>query len=135
MAGIIVNTLSEMEVFYMRETLRDWKRDWIDQVGETHGLEVLIKDSRLDDFAPYIYEGSFIDIPEELLDIKVIDYGQIVESSKPERNGAYSLTIRGKSMEEKNIEKLYKLLERAEKEKDSEMVSVLRWVIFNLENK
>lgn len=119
----------------MRETLRDWKRDWIDQVGETHGLEVLIKDSRLDDFAPYIYEGSFIDIPEELLDIKVIDYGQIVESSKPERNGAYSLTIRGKSMEEKNIEKLYKLLERAEKEKDSEMVSVLRWVIFNLENK
>lgn len=77
----------------MRETLKDWKRDWIEANGETHELEVVVKDSKLDDLLPYVYEGSFVDIPEELLDKKVVDYGQIIESSKPERNGAYSLTV------------------------------------------
>lgn len=38
-------------------------------------------------------------------------------------------------MEEKYIERLYELLERAEKEKDSEMSAALRWAIFNLENR
>lgn len=77
----------------MRDTLKDWKKDWIEANGETHELEVVIKDSSLDDFAPYVYEGSFADIPEELLDRKVTDCGRILESSIPERNGAYSLTI------------------------------------------
>lgn len=39
------------------------------------------------------------------------------------------------SMEEKYIEELYRLLEKAEKEKDSEAMVALRWVIFNLENR
>lgn len=47
----------------MRETLKDWKRDWIEENGETHELEVVVKDSKLDDLAPYVYEGSFVDIP------------------------------------------------------------------------
>ena len=38
-------------------------------------------------------------------------------------------------MEEKKIEKLYLLLDRAEKEKDIEAVSALRWAIFTLESK
>lgn len=38
-------------------------------------------------------------------------------------------------MEENYIEKLYKLLERAEKEKDSETITPLRWAIFDLENR
>ena len=37
-------------------------------------------------------------------------------------------------MDEKKIEKLYELLERAEKEKDMESAAALRWAIFNLEN-
>ena len=37
-------------------------------------------------------------------------------------------------MKEKNIERLYKLLERAEREKDTETASALRWAIFELEN-
>lgn len=37
-------------------------------------------------------------------------------------------------MDEKKIEKLYQLLERAEKEKDTESAAALRWAIFNLEN-
>ncbi len=37
-------------------------------------------------------------------------------------------------MEDKYIEKLYELLERAEKEKDSNTIAALRWVIFTLEN-
>lgn len=77
----------------MRETLSDWKRDWIEANGETHELEVVIKDSQLDNLESYVYEGSFVDIPEKLLDKKVIDCGQIIGSSKPEKNGAYSLTI------------------------------------------
>ncbi len=36
-------------------------------------------------------------------------------------------------MDEKKIEKLYELLERAEKERDSETAAVLRWAIFQLE--
>lgn len=37
-------------------------------------------------------------------------------------------------MDEKKIDQLYKLLERAEKEQDTEAVSALRWAILNLEN-
>lgn len=37
-------------------------------------------------------------------------------------------------MNEKKIKKLYALLERAEKEKDAEAVSALRWAIFTLES-
>ncbi len=37
-------------------------------------------------------------------------------------------------MEEKKIEKLYELLERAEKERDRETAAALRWAIFQLEN-
>lgn len=36
-------------------------------------------------------------------------------------------------MEEKKIEKLYELLERAEKEHDTETEAALRWAIFQLE--
>lgn len=37
-------------------------------------------------------------------------------------------------MKEKNLERLYKLLERAEREHDTEKVSALRWAIFEPEN-
>lgn len=39
-----------------------------------------------------------------------------------------------KDMDKKKIERLYTLLERAEKEKDTETVVALRWAIFTLEN-
>lgn len=38
-------------------------------------------------------------------------------------------------MDEKRIEQLYKLLERARKEYDAETEAALRWAIFSLENK
>lgn len=37
-------------------------------------------------------------------------------------------------MDENKIEKLYTLLERAEKEKDAEAAAALRWAIFQIEN-
>ena len=37
-------------------------------------------------------------------------------------------------MDKKKIEKLYELLERAEKEEDTKAAAALRWAIFNLEN-
>lgn len=37
-------------------------------------------------------------------------------------------------MDMKKIEKLYKLLERAERENDAEAAAALRWAIFMLEN-
>ena len=76
----------------MRETLKDWKRDWIEANGETDDIEVLISEGD-DAFKPYVYEGSFKDIPKELLDMKVVKCWKILESSIPERIGAYSLTI------------------------------------------
>lgn len=42
---------------------------------------------------------------------------------------------KGEEMEEKKIEILYKLLERAEREKDSEAAAALKWAIFTLEQK
>ena len=36
---------------------------------------------------------------------------------------------------EKNLERLYKLLERAEREKDTETAAAIRWAIFELENR
>ena len=38
-------------------------------------------------------------------------------------------------MKEKNIERLYKLLKRAEREHDTETAAALRWAIFELENR
>ena len=38
-------------------------------------------------------------------------------------------------MEEKKIENLYELLERAERERDAETVAALRWAIFQLESR
>ena len=38
------------------------------------------------------------------------------------------------TMREKHIERLYKLLERAEREHDTDTAAALRWVIFALEN-
>lgn len=37
-------------------------------------------------------------------------------------------------MKEKNLERLYTLLERAEREHDTETAAALRWAIFELEN-
>ncbi len=36
-------------------------------------------------------------------------------------------------IEKKHIERLYKLLEKAEKRKDTETAATLKWAIFNLE--
>jgi hypothetical protein len=77
----------------MRETIGEWKKEWIDTNGRTDELEVLITDSRLDDMTPYIYEGSFVGIPKELEAKKVISNGKICISSVPDRIGAYSLII------------------------------------------
>ena len=41
----------------------------------------------------------------------------------------------GETMDEKRIEQLYRLLERAEKEKDAEAVAALRWAIYTLERR
>ena len=37
-------------------------------------------------------------------------------------------------MKEKNIERLYKILERAERDHDTETAAALRWANFELEN-
>ena len=38
-------------------------------------------------------------------------------------------------MEERKIERLYELLERAEREQDTETAAALRWAIFQLESR
>lgn len=77
----------------MRETVRDWQTDWIEQNGETDDLEVIIEDSGMEELSRYVYKGSFSNIREDLLDRKVIESGKIIESSVPEHIGAYSLMI------------------------------------------
>ena len=77
----------------MRETLKDWKDEWIQAFGVTDGLEVVIADSTLDEMDAYVYEGSFAQIPDRLLSCKVIQCSRIIASSVKERNGALLLTI------------------------------------------
>lgn len=83
----------------MRETISDWKKDWIQNNGLTDELEVIIKDGSLktssysSDEGPSIFEGSFAEIPDHLLNKKVIESGKIVASSLPEREGCYTLII------------------------------------------
>ncbi len=77
----------------MRKSIRDWKNFWMKTNGETDGLEVVIEDSKRDNFASCVYKGSFKDIPEDLLDNKVIECCIIIQSSVPERIGAYALVI------------------------------------------
>lgn len=78
----------------MRETIKDWQEEWIETNGKTNELEVLIENISLGEYSPCIYEGSFVDIPAELYEKKVIEWGQVIDSSEPERIGAYTLTIR-----------------------------------------
>ena len=114
----------------MRKILADWKNDWLKANGQTHDFEVIIYE---EDQEASIYEGCFLDIPFDLLDSQVLKARQILASSCPERDGAYSLVIQKSvsSDTDKKIEKLYDLLE---KEKDMEVAAALRWAIFQLEN-
>lgn len=77
----------------MRETIKEWKEEWIATYGETSDTEVLISDSNLDDSASYIYEGCFAKIPVELEEKEVIKWAKVCASTVPARIGAYSLTI------------------------------------------
>lgn len=72
------------------ETIRDWKDEWIKTNGKTDDLEVLIRYNNEDED---IYEGSFVDIPKDLEEKKVINYSKILTSTVPERIGAYILKI------------------------------------------
>lgn len=77
----------------MRKTLKDWKDEWVQTFGITDGMEVIIADSASDEMAPYVYEGSFAKIPDQLLECKVIQSGRVLASSVEKRNGAFILTI------------------------------------------
>jgi hypothetical protein len=74
----------------MRETLKDWKTEWIETHGKTDEVEVLISYEGSNE---YIYEGSFSNIPEELEEKKVVKSGKVLDSTVPARIGAYSLKI------------------------------------------
>lgn len=76
----------------MRETIKEWKDEWIETNGETDELEVLISYNNSDSDG-YIYEGSFANIPEELEEKKVVNSGKILDSTVLDRIGAYSLKI------------------------------------------
>lgn len=79
----------------MRETLKEWRDEWIATNGKTNELEVIIKDKSIDDV--YIYEGNFAGIPVKFLEQKVVENGKILDSSVPKRRGAYLLTINGEN--------------------------------------
>lgn len=77
----------------MRETIKEWRDEWIETNGLTKELEVVITSTNQEITPPELYSGSFAGIPPELLDKKVIENWRIIASSVPERVGAYSLTV------------------------------------------
>lgn len=74
----------------MRETIGDWKKEWIDTNGKTNDLEVLIRFNNSDG---YIYEGSFFNIPEEFEVKKVVNCSRVLDSTIKARIGAYVLEV------------------------------------------
>lgn len=72
----------------MRETVKEWKDEWLETNGKTDELEVIISEGESD-----VYEGSFSDIPKKLEEKKVISSGTILDSTIHERIGAYKLKI------------------------------------------
>lgn len=74
----------------MRVKLKDWKSDWISSNGKTKGYEVRILHFDSDNI---LYEGSFSEIPNHLLDKNVLSSSQILTSSLPDHIGAYVLKI------------------------------------------
>lgn len=77
----------------MRETIKEWRDEWIETNGLTKELEVVITDTSQEITRSELYSGSFAEIPLELLDKKVIENWRIIASSVPERVGAYSLIV------------------------------------------
>lgn len=77
----------------MRETIKEWRDEWIETNGLTKELEVVITDTSQDISRDELYSGSFAEIPPELLNKKVIENWRIIASSVPERVGAYSLIV------------------------------------------
>lgn len=72
----------------MRERVIDWKREWIESNGETNELEVVICQKNEE-----IYAGSFREIPVEMENYRVLENWRILDSSEPNRIGAYTLKI------------------------------------------
>ena len=77
----------------MRETIKEWRDEWIETNGLTKELEVVINSTNQEVTHPELYSGSFAEIPPELFDKMVIENWRIIASSVPERIGAYSLTV------------------------------------------
>ena len=73
----------------MRITVRDWQRDWIRDNGKTDEMEVILVDRNDNE----LYCGSFIGIPEKLLERTVAEHGVILSSTDPARNGLFNLKI------------------------------------------
>lgn len=77
----------------MGTTVKDWKDSWFEVNGESDSFEVIINDSGAEAFSVSLYAGSFKDIPADLLGADVLQSSRILDSSAPERVGAYLLTV------------------------------------------
>lgn len=74
----------------------DWKNAWTKLYGNTTGFEVIIyccEDDVYIERRDVLFEGSFCDIPADLLGRKVLRSEQICASSVPERDGAFVLLV------------------------------------------
>ena len=78
---------------------------------------------------------------EEIANNAEIDYDREPENMEYEKafddayRAEYKSFMAVARMKEKNLERLYTLLERAEREHDTETAAALRWAIFELENR
>lgn len=74
------------------KTVREWVEAWI----EANGHEKFAGDRplilRVSD-EEEIYCGHFLDVPEGLLDRKVYDHAEVLDSTDPVRRGAFKLRI------------------------------------------
>lgn len=78
--------------------VKDWVNKWKEQFGDVkdEGDNLLLLEQhgeQKDSFHPYVYEGHFLDVPEEFYECDVKEQGRIIASSVPAREGAYVLNI------------------------------------------
>lgn len=75
--------------------IKDWIERWIEQFGtkkkENDDVILITKDYYNDD--KNIYEGHFLDAPEEMHSYKIIEKSRIINSSNPHRINAYVFSV------------------------------------------
>lgn len=78
--------------------IKDWVNQWIEKFGtQKDDDDVMLVIEDVDDSNHSIYEGHFLDVPEEMYDFEIVEKSRIAESTDKRRNNAYVFGVSRKN--------------------------------------